>query len=221
MLKFLAGTAVAVATLITAQAAFAATIIPVSTSRGAFAVDTLTAGDDLRNNMDFSSANTAYGLYEGSIGNLSSILLHYDRSGGVFSAGRVTGVFQLQLASNETLGNIITTGWDLYGSDPANGVLYQRGLGLDQIGVTLLRGIEPSSLPGFGDYINLVDNGNNLYTISYDFRNDGATQDQVRFQINSTLSSAVPEPATWAMMITGFGLAGTAIRRRRAIAFAA
>ncbi len=26
--------------------------------------------------------------------------------------------------------------------------------------------------------------------------------------------SAVPEPATWAMMITGFGLAGTALRRR-------
>lgn len=28
-------------------------------------------------------------------------------------------------------------------------------------------------------------------------------------------SSAVPEPATWAMMITGFSLAGAAIRRRR------
>ncbi len=27
----------------------------------------------------------------------------------------------------------------------------------------------------------------------------------------------VPEPATWAMMIAGFGLAGTALRRRRAI----
>lgn len=27
--------------------------------------------------------------------------------------------------------------------------------------------------------------------------------------------SAVPEPGTWALMITGFGLAGTAIRRRR------
>ena len=35
------------------------------------------------------------------------------------------------------------------------------------------------------------------------------------------LPSAVPEPATWAMMITGFGLAGTAIRRRRSIAIAA
>jgi hypothetical protein len=28
-------------------------------------------------------------------------------------------------------------------------------------------------------------------------------------------AAAVPEPATWAMMIAGFGLAGTAIRRRR------
>ncbi len=29
------------------------------------------------------------------------------------------------------------------------------------------------------------------------------------------LPSAVPEPATWAMMIAGFGLAGSALRRRR------
>lgn len=33
--------------------------------------------------------------------------------------------------------------------------------------------------------------------------------------------TAVPEPATWAMMIGGFGLAGAAIRRRRKIAAAA
>jgi hypothetical protein len=31
-------------------------------------------------------------------------------------------------------------------------------------------------------------------------------------------STAVPEPASWAMLIMGFGLAGTAMRRRRAIA---
>jgi len=30
--------------------------------------------------------------------------------------------------------------------------------------------------------------------------------------------TAVPEPATWAMMIGGFGLAGTAMRRRRSVA---
>ncbi len=32
---------------------------------------------------------------------------------------------------------------------------------------------------------------------------------------HDTPVSAVPEPAAWAMMITGFGLAGAAIRRRR------
>ena len=39
---------------------------------------------------------------------------------------------------------------------------------------------------------------------------------------NLTLSAgaAVPEPATWAMMIAGFGLAGVATRRRTRIAFA-
>ncbi|MBW6525273.1 PEPxxWA-CTERM sorting domain-containing protein [Sphingomonas sp. RHCKR7] len=38
------------------------------------------------------------------------------------------------------------------------------------------------------------------YTLSYDYTPFGA---------------AVPEPATWAMMVLGFGLAGAAIRRRR------
>ena len=37
---------------------------------------------------------------------------------------------------------------------------------------------------------------------------------------NFTLT-AVPEPATWGMMIMGFGLAGATLRRRRASALAA
>lgn len=35
------------------------------------------------------------------------------------------------------------------------------------------------------------------------------------YSITSEYVSAVPEPATWTMMIAGFGLVGSAIRRRR------
>ena len=33
----------------------------------------------------------------------------------------------------------------------------------------------------------------------------------------STITQAVPEPATWAMMLVGFGLVGTALRRRERV----
>lgn len=36
--------------------------------------------------------------------------------------------------------------------------------------------------------------------------------------VTDRITSAVPEPATWAMMITGFGMAGSALRRRRTTA---
>ena len=38
---------------------------------------------------------------------------------------------------------------------------------------------------------------------------------------NVSISAGVPEPASWALMIGGFGLAGSALRRRRALAVAA
>ncbi len=37
-------------------------------------------------------------------------------------------------------------------------------------------------------------------------------------EIDATTDTNVPEPATWAMMIAGFGLVGTATRRRRVVA---
>ena len=46
----------------------------------------------------------------------------------------------------------------------------------------------------------------------------GATYKQLD---DITVLAAVPEPTTWAMMIGGFGLAGGALRRRRAVALTA
>lgn len=45
----------------------------------------------------------------------------------------------------------------------------------------------------------------------------GLSYDNFSFQV----SNAVPEPATWAMMIGGFGLVGAAMRRRQRVAYAA
>lgn len=54
--------------------------------------------------------------------------------------------------------------------------------------------------------------------MSIDF---GGTANQTGFD-NVTFGSdrpgAIPEPATWAMMITGFGMAGAVLRRRRQVA---
>ncbi|MDP3856114.1 PEPxxWA-CTERM sorting domain-containing protein [Phenylobacterium sp.] len=52
-----------------------------------------------------------------------------------------------------------------------------------------------------GTFVGAVDN------VSFAFGRDTASFD---FEV-----SAVPEPATWALMISGFGLAGVALRRRR------
>ena len=41
------------------------------------------------------------------------------------------------------------------------------------------------------------------------------------YRLDSISVAAVPEPATWALMIAGFGLAGAALRRRRVAALAA
>ena len=36
-------------------------------------------------------------------------------------------------------------------------------------------------------------------------------------RIGATLQGGVPEPTSWALMITGFGLAGATLRRRRSV----
>jgi hypothetical protein len=64
----------------------------------------------------------------------------------------------------------------------------------------------------FSQILTTTPGGN--YTLTFDFSNYAETQDGLRVTTNA-VAGAVPEPVTWAMMLVGFGLAGTAARRSR------
>ncbi len=51
----------------------------------------------------------------------------------------------------------------------------------------------------------------NIYDTKFNFK----TGDLCDWTLQLTPTSAVPEPATWAMMIAGFGMVGAQLRRRR------
>jgi|GEM_PF-1744173 len=56
---------------------------------------------------------------------------------------------------------------------------------------------------------------NDLYQVKVSFLPNIDTK---RYSWSANWDNAVPEPATWALMLGGFGLAGSALRRRRPIA---
>jgi len=78
-----------------------------------------------------------------------------------------------------------------------------------------------------------VNNGGNFTSYALNFTGSGASRllFQVaagpgRWQLDNVAiaptPAAVPEPATWAMMLVGFGLAGTGLRKRhRSVTFSA
>lgn len=189
------------------QSASAATIVNISTTAGSLSLVDLTKATGAGLNLVNASSpyqnnlQQAFIFNEGVFGRLQSFLLHFDDAPGN-PQGRVTGRFGIQLSPTETLGAVLQTSAQLIASDPANGALYSgngnRGLetngsGIDSLTVTL--------------------NGL-LATVNFDLRANQAL-DNVRFQIIQ--AAAVPEPATWVMMLAGFGMIGLATRRNRRV----
>jgi hypothetical protein len=71
---------------------------------------------------------------------------------------------------------------------------------------------------GFGIFLGANDVSGlitNVFYIGYDDQLTDPDDNHDDLIIRATLSPAVPEPATWAMMLIGFGAIGFALRRRR------
>ena len=226
-------TAVLAGSLLAAGAASAngVTVSGITTTKGFLDQGTLTAGANLLNNGPFDSVSdlshdgpTAYILDEGfNQAGDQTYLLHFDEAGTARNLAEVAGSFIFDLSPGDGLINVFSTSADLIASDDlSNGVHYQRCILCLSAGATIFRGLEPTQTPLVGDYINITQLVGNplVYTVNYDFKNDGATMDEVRFVFDPK-ANAVPEPASWALMIGGFGMAGAMLRRRQTQAAAA
>lgn len=205
MRKLIAATLLAGAALV-GGTANAATIV--NTSSNLTFVDLTAPGvnKNLSNNGFYATnGSQAYIFFEGlNTAGQQSFLLHYDRRGGLFNGGVSIGSFGINLAAGEVLASVITDSLGLIATDLA-GINYTNGV------PALLRGLEPGFLPFIGDSTSV--GAPNPIAVNFNLQNLGPTLDEVRFLVNAA-PAPVPEPATWAMMIAGFGLVGGAMRRR-------
>ena len=138
-------------------------------------------------------------------------------SGGVASASSVYGGGYL--ATNANDGN--TSGSMFHSGSPDGSQFLQIILGHTS---TLTRLTLWGSTEGFNGrdlYTVTIYNGANevLYSGNLDSRVDRLSSVTFDDPI-STGGGGVPEPATWAMMILGFGAVGTVVRSRRRMAWA-
>jgi len=90
---------------------------------------------------------------------------------------------------------------------------YFTGAQLSGLTLTFDDGASQSvAVPGFfgADYVGFTDFGRQISKITFTSRGDFMSIDDVAFA-----TSPAPEPASWALMILGFGGAGAMLRRRR------
>lgn len=89
-------------------------------------------------------------------------------------------------------------------------LLNNTPLGITVNGTTYTASTMPGGVP----------TGTNPQTLVVSGKLDKTQSPSGSYSVNIQYSSAVPEPATWALMILGFGVVGYSMRRRQAVRFA-
>ena len=131
--------------------------------------------------------------------------------------GTLTGTFTTDDALTSLVGIDITASAGTWGPGVFSAFTYNNASLADWVSLPT-QGFRISTA-GYAqqlrlDFFPLTGTGANLLNTSYEYQSTGGpravTGGRAVLQV-----SAVPEPATWAMMITGFGLVGAMVRRVR------
>ena len=148
-----------------------------------------------------------------AFGDLSNII----RTFNIGAGAHVTGVNYNVTVS--TIGGSYLSEAGVAFSDlpPVNGVLFTPGIGDDRSGTATYAGF----LDLVGDDLDFFVGSNGVLRLEfYEGFDDVANAADANLSGSLTFTyepaaSAVPEPATWGMMIAGFGIMGAAMRTRR------
>ena len=126
--------------------------------------------------------------------------------------GGSTAIGTLTVADpiNNPGGSLITAITGTYNGLAIGGLLGVNGFASND---NLLFVGQSPLLTGGGFSFNGAFGNRNIYWNGNNYRDFG--QADVTFSI-SAITAGVPEPATWALMLIGFGAMGVALRRRRA-----
>ncbi len=203
------------------------------TTSGVERFDSRTGGVPANFTTDFGTGGTIQATYSGGRIDAANV---YGGAGGTGQfISTFTSLSPIEINFTTTLPEGMTYfGYWLSALDPQNYLEFYNG-------ATLLATINPSTVLGsIGSCPNaycgnpnapfLGGNGNEVYSFLNVYFTGGDTFDRIKIYQKTggggyesdnhtvgfwTETGGVPEPATWAMLIAGFGLVGMAARRRR------
>ena len=165
--------------------------------------------------------------FEFTVGSASSVtLLTYSYAGGVNSAGETIarGGFDPILSLYNSAGTLLGYNDDGAGSPPdaVTGRRYDTNFVLDlapgsyTVYVTQYDNFGPTQLPGAFRYDDNPNFRGGFFDVAGDKRDGHWAFDLLNVDSASgPPSGGVPEPASWAMMLAGFGAIGGTMRSRR------
>jgi hypothetical protein len=176
---------------------------------GAYTLDTGSFGGQLGVHSNGAQTGNAVGGY-----------VNQDGSAVTFSSTSIlslNGSGEATVVGDPTMANLLVTfakSWGAVTFDFETQKKTPSTMSLLVNGVDLFSGALCGTLCDLGNGANkFVLTGPNIQTLAFSF--DPAISDAKQFRLE--VSSAVPEPSTWAMMLVGFGgLAFATTRRRKA-----